>query len=166
MKALIKSRRKRLPVGPENVPVRIAIQYAGRRRGVPSAQSLRSFASAALQGKRQAALAIRVVEVRESARLNKIYRGKAGPTNVLSFPFAAPAALRAAELGDLVICAPVVAREARAQGKTPRAHWAHMVVHGVLHLLGYDHVRVGQARVMEAQERRILGELGYADPYV
>lgn len=165
MKALTKSRPERQSRVRLDPAPRIAIQYAGPRRGVPSAQSLRSFATAALQGRGDAALAIRVVGTRESARLNKTYRGKMGPTNVLSFPFAAPAGLCAVELGDLVICAPVVAREARAQGKAPRAHWAHMVIHGVLHLLGYDHVRAGQARTMEALERRILGELGYADPY-
>lgn len=166
MKALSKSRPEHRRCAHDRQTPRIAIQYAGVRRGVPSAQSLRSFAAAALQGRAAAALVIRVVDARESARLNRSYRGKAGPTNVLSFPCAAPADLCAAALGDLVICAPVVAREARAQGKTPRAHWAHMVVHGVLHLRGYDHVRAREARTMEALERRILDELGYADPYV
>ena len=144
----------------------VAVQYACSRRGVPSAVSLRRFASAALQGQRNnVALTIRVVAARESARLNQTYRDKTGPTNVLSFPFEAPPNVPCDALGDLVICAPVVAREAHAQAKAPRAHWAHMVVHGVLHLLGYDHIKVRQARVMEALEKRILGELGYADPY-
>lgn len=144
----------------------VAVQYACPRRGVPSAVSLRRFATAALQGLRKnAALTIRVVTTGESAQLNQTYRGKAGPTNVLSFPFEAPPQVRCDSLGDLVICAPVVAREARTQAKLPQAHWAHMVVHGVLHLLGYDHIQVKQARVMEALEKRILGDLGYADPY-
>ncbi len=144
----------------------IAVQYACARRGVPAAVSLRHFAAAALHGRTNIpALTIRVVDRRESARLNATYRGKTGPTNVLSFPFQAPPQAVPETLGDLVICAPVVAREARAQGKSPRAHWAHMVVHGVLHLLGYDHILVRQARVMEGLEKSILAELGYADPY-
>jgi probable rRNA maturation factor len=151
---------------PSKPPPRIAVQYACARRGVPAAVSLRRFAGAALHGRTNIpALTIRVVSGRESARLNSTYRGKAGPTNVLSFPFQAPPQAARDTLGDLAICAPVVAREARAQGKSPRAHWAHMVVHGVLHLLGHDHIKVRQARVMEALEQRILADLGYADPY-
>ncbi len=150
----------------QNASLAVAVQYACPRRGVPSAVSLRRFADAALQGRRDnAALTIRVVTTRECARLNQTYRGKAGPTNVLSFPFEAPPRVPCDALGDLVICAPVVAREARAQAKSARAHWAHMVVHGVLHLLGYDHIQAKQARVMETLEKRILGNLGYADPY-
>lgn len=143
----------------------IAVQYACARRGVPAAISLRRYATAALSGRTDIpALTIRVVGGRESTRLNATYRGKTGPTNVLSFAFQAPPPARDT-LGDLVICAPVVAREARVQGKMSRAHWAHMVVHGVLHLLGHDHLRARQARVMETLEKRILAELGYADPY-
>ncbi len=140
----------------------VAVQYAASRRGVPAPASLRRFAAAAL-GTRRSELVIRVVDTPESAALNATYRGKAGPTNVLSFTYNAPPATRL--LGDLVICAPVVAREARAQGKAPRAHWAHMVVHGVLHLRGYDHQEEAEARRMEALERRCLARLGYPDPY-
>jgi probable rRNA maturation factor len=142
------------------------VQYACTRRAVPAAVSLRRFAGATLHGRTDIpALTIRVVGARESARLNSMYRGKAGPTNVLSFPFQAPPQADRDTLGDLVVCAPVVAREARAQGKLPRAHWAHMVVHGVLHLLGHDHLKAREARVMEALEKCILAGLGYADPY-
>ncbi len=145
---------------------RIAVQYACARRAVPAAVSLRRFATAALRSRTNIpALTIRVVGEPESARLNSMYRGKSGPTNVLSFPFQAPPQAARDTLGDLVICAPVVAREARVQGKSPRAHWAHMVVHGVLHLLGHVHIKVRQARDMEGLEKRILDDLGYADPY-
>ena len=158
MKDLKRNRSKPAP--------HIAVQYACARRGVPAAVSLRRCAAAALSGRTDIpALTIRVVGGRESARLNATYRGKIGPTNVLSFAFEAPPRATRDTLGDLVICAPVVAREARAQGKTSRAHWAHMVVHGVLHLLGHDHLRARQARAMEILEKRILADLGYADPY-
>lgn len=109
-------------------------------------------------------VSIRIVTPRESRRLNARYRGQDKPTNVLSFPCRAPAGLPA-PLGDLVICATVVAREARRQGKPGDAHWAHMTVHGILHLLGYDHVKKPEAERMEALETRILARLGYPDPY-
>jgi len=146
--------------------LRIAVQYACARRAVPAAVSLRRFAAAALHGRTNIpALTIRVVDGRESARLNSTYRGKTGPTNVLSFPYQVPPQVARDTLGDLVICAPVVVREARVQGKSPRAHWAHMVVHGVLHLLGHDHIKLRAARRMEGLEKSILADLGYADPY-
>jgi probable rRNA maturation factor len=118
---------------------------------------------------------IRIVGAAESRVLNRTWRRKDKPTNVLSFPGGDPEALRATghglpfeemPLGDLAICAPIVAREARDQGKDPRAHWAHMVVHGVLHLLGYDHENDRDADVMESREVKILAECGYANPYV
>jgi probable rRNA maturation factor len=103
----------------------------------------------------------------EGRRLNRTWRGKDRPTNVLSFPAASAYGLGpgASLLGDLAICAPVVAREAREQGKEARAHWAHMVIHGVLHLLGYDHENDRDASRMETLERRILAQLGYPNPY-
>ena len=97
--------------------------------------------------------------------LNRDYRGKDCPTNVLSFPMELPEEFNMPMLGDLVICAPVVAREAEEQGKSPESHWAHMVVHGVLHLQGYDHQNSAEAEEMESLERRILAGLGYPDPY-
>ena len=110
-------------------------------------------------------LVIRVVDEEESRALNHQYRGKDKSTNVLSFPFEAPEGVPIAYLGDLVVCAEVVSREADEQGKTPEAHWAHMVVHGVLHLMGYDHQNDDSAEEMERLEIEILGRIGFPDPY-
>lgn len=135
-----------------------------------------SFARADKRGAAGTDIAIRIVSAAESRRLNRTWRGKDKPTNVLSFPLhshSLPPSARgrgqtqaaSAPLGDLAICAPVVAREAREQGKSPHAHWAHMVVHGVLHLLGYDHEIDRDAAIMEAREVAILAHFGYANPY-
>lgn len=149
-----------------NVEAEVAVQYAAPRRGVPAPVSFRRWVGAALAGRRRdAALVVRIVGEAEIASLNRRFRARRGTTNVLSFPFAAPIPQPRELLGDVVICAPVVRREAREQGKPTRAHWAHMTVHGVLHLLGYDHTGEEQARVMEGLETKILGALGYPDPY-
>ncbi len=146
--------------------VEVAVQYAAPRRGVPAPVSFRHWAVAALAGRRRgAALVVRIVAEAEIASLNRRFRAHRGTTNVLSFPFAAPIPQPRELLGDVVICAPVVRREAREQGKPVRAHWAHMTVHGVLHLLGYDHTAEEQSRVMEGREAKILSALGYPDPY-
>ncbi|HEX7043827.1 MAG TPA: rRNA maturation RNase YbeY [Burkholderiales bacterium] len=144
----------------------VRVDYASRRPAPPRAAIAR-WARAALAGRRRgrAQIGVRIVNAAESAALNARYRGRAGPTNVLAFPFEPPPGARAHLLGDLVICAPVVNREARAQGKTAAAHWAHMVVHGVLHLLGYDHRSRAEARTMERREIAVLRRLGYPDPY-
>ncbi|GMR16737.1 MAG: rRNA maturation RNase YbeY [Gammaproteobacteria bacterium] len=114
-------------------------------------------------------ITIRFVGEKESAELNEQYRHKTAPTNVLSFPFEIPAAVEDEVelnlLGDLIICAEVVKKQARQQKKEELAHWAHMVVHGTLHLLGYDHLTDADANVMETKEIQILSQLGYADPY-
>jgi probable rRNA maturation factor len=147
--------------------VMVDVQYGTRRPWAPAASTLRRWVAAASRAApRRARLGIRVVGSAESRRLNRAYRGKDRATNVLSFG-AATARLPAGErfLGDLVICAPVVAREARAQGKPQRAHWAHMVVHGTLHLLGLDHGNAREARKMERMETGILAGLGYDNPY-
>jgi len=142
------------------------VQYATRRPYAPSVPSLRRWTRAALAGgPRRAWLGIRVVGAAEGRRLNRDYRGKDRPTNVLSFGAGQSAAGSGGFLGDVVICAPVVAREAWEQRKDLRAHWAHMVVHGTLHLLGFDHEREQQAATMEARERRVLARLGFGDPY-
>lgn len=142
----------------------IHVQYAVTRRGLPLVKDIRRWALAALDGRCNAAeMTVRIVDEEEAARLNSAYRHKRGATNVLSF---ASGEKDVPEyLGDLVICAPVVSREAREQHKTPAAHWAHMVVHGTLHLLDYDHRDDAEAAVMERMETRMLAGLGYPDPY-
>jgi len=135
--------------------------------GLPSEEELRRWAARAIEGRRESAsMTLRIVDERESAELNGEYRGKPGPTNVLSFPFEAPPQVEMDLIGDIVVCAPVVAREAEEQGKPLAAHWAHMVVHGCLHLLGYDHMDPEEAEVMEKLETEILAGLGYGNPYV
>ena len=135
------------------------VQRAVAARGVPGPARLRRWAQAAL-GRRGGEVTVRIVGGAESRALNRRYRGKDKPTNVLSFPYDDPGVL-----GDVVICAAVVNREAREQGKAAAAHWAHMVVHGVLHLLGFDHIRPADAKVMEGRERAILARLSFPDPY-
>lgn len=143
---------------------RVSVQYAAPRRGVPSAGSLRRWADAALAD-RPGDVTLRVVGSGEGRALNKRYRSRDYATNVLSFP-AAPLPDGSRPIrGDLVLCAPVIAREAQEQGKPPAAHWAHMVVHGCLHLGGHDHEHDAEAAAMEDEERRILATLGYPDPY-
>ncbi|ETS29230.1 rRNA maturation RNase YbeY [Photorhabdus temperata] len=109
---------------------------------------------------------IRIVDEAESQDLNLTYRGKDKPTNVLSFPFEAPPEVDLPLLGDLIICRQVVEKEAEEQQKTVEEHWAHMVVHGCLHLLGYDHIEDDEAEEMESLETEIMQKLGYADPYL
>ena len=146
----------------------LGVSYAAPRLGVPTPASFRRWAEAALQGARHrqsAELSIRIVGAREGRVLNRQYRDKDYATNVLSFPVELPRGIASPLLGDLVICAPVVAREAREQGKSPRDHYAHLTVHGVLHLLGFDHQDERDATRMEALETRILAGLGITDPY-
>ncbi|CAH8200786.1 rRNA maturation RNase YbeY [Vibrio aestuarianus] len=114
----------------------------------------------------QAEVTIRVVDIQESQQLNREYRGKDKPTNVLSFPFEAPQGMEIDLLGDLVICRQVVEQEAQEQNKPLMAHWAHMVVHGSLHLLGYDHIEDDEAEEMESLETEIMLDMGFEDPYI
>ena len=149
-------------------PVRldVSVSYAAPRTGVPAATSFRKWVAAALRGRiREADLAIRIVGAKEGRALNRHYRGKDYATNVLSFPAELPEGVKMPLLGDLVICAPVVAREAKEQKKPLTAHYAHLTVHGALHLLGWDHEDEREAEAMEQLEREILAELGIADPY-
>jgi probable rRNA maturation factor len=152
----------------------VVVQRVGQGAGVPADNDFRIWAEAALAGRRTgASLTIRIVDEDESRRLNQEYRGTDAPTNVLSFEADLPGEVRRAlgergkpqPLGDLVICTGVVAREAVSQAKPARDHWAHLVVHGVLHLLGFDHAASGQAREMESLERELLAGLGIPDPY-
>ncbi len=112
-----------------------------------------------------AELTIRIVDIEEISLLNQQYRGKSGATNVLSFPADLPEHIDIPLLGDIVICAPVVAEEATIQNKTPAAHWAHIITHGVLHLLGYDHIDEHDAAKMEALETQLITSWGFAEPY-
>ena len=145
--------------------IRISVQRSPRGSGPPRAVLLRWVRAALAGRRRQAEVALRIVDTVEGATLNATWRGKHGPTNVLSFPVGEPPSVAPDLLGDLVLCAPVVLEEALAQGKTADAHWAHLVIHGTLHLLGFDHQRARDARVMESLERDILSRLGYPDPY-
>ena len=152
-------------------PLRVELSRAKGVRA-PSAGAIRAWADAALGRRaRGRELAVRIVGPRESRRLNARYRGRDEATNVLSFPTAehlvrlAPDPTMKAALGDLVLCSPVVAREARDQGKSLRAHWAHLIVHGTLHLVGYDHIEPHDARRMERREIAVLKQLGFANPY-
>ena len=136
----------------------LAVQRASRASHIPADRVLRRWARAALA--REAEVTLRYVAEAEGRRLNREFRGKDYATNVLTFVYAdRPLA------GDIVVCAPVVAREARDQGKPVVAHHAHLLVHGLLHLAGFDHEDDGEARRMEARERRILAALGFPDPY-
>ncbi len=155
-------------------PVRldVSVGYAVPRTGLPSSPSFRRWVAAALAGRiLEADLAIRIVDNKEGRALNRHYRGKDYATNVLSFPaemaegVKMPKGVKMPLLGDLVLCAPVVAREAREQKKPLVEHYAHLTVHGTLHLLGWDHEDDREAEAMEQLEREILAALGIADPY-
>lgn len=134
--------------------------------GVPPESAFTRWVEAVLHDRQdETQLTIRICDTAEITELNRDYRGKDKPTNVLSFPFEAPAGVELPLLGDIVICAQVVADEAEQQGKALEAHWAHMVVHGTLHLLGYDHIDEAEANEMEGLEIGLLAGLGYANPY-
>tara|TARA_B110000967_G_scaffold148536_1_gene152130 strand:+ start:239 stop:733 length:495 start_codon:yes stop_codon:yes gene_type:complete len=144
----------------------IDIQMACPSEDAPDEDSIKRWASAAIRDEReQSELSLRIVDELESADFNQQYRGKTGPTNVLSFPFDAVTPEPLPILGDLVICAPVVNREASEQHKSSQAHWAHIIVHGVLHLLGYDHIDDKDAEQMEALETAIMLGLEFPPPY-
>ena len=144
----------------------IEIQVAAQSEELPSADQLQRWVDAALADYgSDTELVVRIVEKEESSNLNEQYRHKQGPTNILSFPFEVPDGIHLNLLGDLVICAPVVAEEARAQDKPLENHWAHIVVHGILHLLGYDHIDEVDAEEMESKEVAILAQLNISNPY-
>lgn len=144
----------------------VDIQVACTSEDPPDEDSIRRWVNAAIRNERKnAELSVRIVENDESQALNEQYRDANGPTNVLSFPFEAQIPEPLDLIGDLVICAPVVATEAKQQHKDLEAHWAHMTVHGVLHLLGYTHNNDQDALIMESLETEILQGLGYPPPY-
>ena len=151
----------------------VDIQRSSDAPGTPSDEEIESWIHQALQDQlsdiREIELCIRLVDNDESATLNQTYRNKAGATNVLSFPFEAPPGFPQTTnhrlLGDIIICVPLVAQEASDQNKSVNAHWAHLVVHGILHLLGYDHQDTNDAKAMERQEIHILSHFNITDPY-
>lgn len=135
--------------------------------GLPTEEQIVQWATAAVQPEGdEVEMTVRIVDEAESHELNLTYRGKDRPTNVLSFPFECPDEVELPLLGDLVICRQVVEREAAEQEKPLMAHWAHMVVHGSLHLLGYDHIEDDEAEDMESLETQIMQGLGFDDPYL
>jgi probable rRNA maturation factor len=144
----------------------IDVQYGVTTEGIPDEAAIRQWVLLALpERQKDAELTVRVVDEAEITALNRRYRGKDGATNVLSFPYDAVPGVATELLGDIVICAPVVASESVAQDVPLDAHWAHMVIHGVLHLLGYDHHQDNEAHRMEARETELLHGLGYEGPY-
>jgi probable rRNA maturation factor len=144
----------------------VDVQYAVSVDGTPGEDVIRKWVLQALPEQNKASeLTIRVVDEAEITALNRQYRGKEGATNVLSFPYEAIPGVASDLLGDVVICAPVVASESVVQNKPLDAHWAHIVIHGVLHLLGYDHHQDDEAHKMEVRETELLDSLGYANPY-
>ena len=151
--------------GTESVGLTVALQCVTEAMSVPSLQDFQQWLDRSFPDVDDLSVLIRVVDASESQQLNRDYRSKDKPTNVLSFPFEVPAGVPNTHLGDLVICAEVVNREALEQGKSPRAHWAHISIHGVLHLMGFDHLDPADAEEMEAIEVRLLKQLGISDPY-
>ena len=136
-------------------------------QGLPTEQDIQLWLDKTIpQFQENAELTVRIVDTQESHQLNHEYRGKDKPTNVLSFPFEAPPGIELDLLGDLIICRQVVEKEAEEQSKPLLAHWAHMVVHGSLHLLGYDHIEDDEAEEMESLETEIMQSMGFEDPYI
>ncbi len=154
---------------PNSYTVTVDIQRADnlpKECFTPSQEQFEQWSRAALAHyHKDSELSIRLVDLEESQALNSNYRGKDKPTNVLSFPADFPDTLNIPLLGDIIICAPVIAAEAKEQHKALEAHWAHMVVHGALHLLGYDHIDDDDAEEMESLETAILLTLGFPEPY-
>jgi len=150
---------------PRTPALDLAVQYAVGRDGLPGRAQLRRWAKAALA--HDAVATLRIVDDEEGRALNRDYRHKDYATNVLTFAYGQDETLDAAPMtGDIILCAPVVAREAAEQGKPLEAHYAHLVVHGILHLQGYDHEDDAEAAVMEALETFVMIRLGYPDPYL
>jgi probable rRNA maturation factor len=148
------------PAAARDRRLNLTVQYRVRARGVPAPAQVRRWARAALE--RDARLTVRIVGDGEARALNRNFRGKDRPTNVLTFVMSERPRLE----GDIALCAPLIAREARRQGKSAAAHYAHLVVHGVLHLQGYDHESEREARAMERRESEIVARLGFPDPYL
>ena len=145
----------------------VDIQMASASEEAPDPQSIERWVGAAIGNQRESTeLSIRIVDADEGQILNEQFRGSTGATNVLSFPFENESPEPLPLIGDIVICAPVVLKEASEQNKTLNAHWAHMIIHGVLHLLGYDHQNDSEAAIMESLETEIMQKLGFPPPYI
>ena len=145
----------------------IEIQTIFKSNGQPDQDQIQRWVDAALEGFNQGTeIVVRIVDEQESAELNEQYRHKKGPTNILSFPVEVPEGIELNLLGDLVICAPILEKEALEQHKALTDHWAHIIVHGVLHLLGYDHIEDDEAELMENKEITILNILNIKNPYL
>ena len=145
----------------------IEIQTIFNLNGQPEQEQIQQWVDAALDGFNQdTEIVVRIVDEQESAELNEQYRLKPGPTNILSFPVEVPEGIELNLLGDLVVCAPVLEKEALEQHKALTDHWAHIIVHGVLHLLGYDHLDEDEAELMESKEITILNKLNIKNPYI
>lgn len=149
------------------MPVILDLQLASDTYSLPGEDDISRWLGTVLArlNIEQAEITVRIVDEEESQQLNHEYRGKNKPTNVLSFPFEAPAEIELDFIGDLVICAPVVMKEASEQNKAEMHHWAHMIIHGCLHLLGYDHLEESDAQEMESIEINLLQQLDIDDPY-
>ena len=147
--------------------IKIEIQYATEINDLPEEGLIKKWVNSSLNGYiENAELTIRIVDKAEGAQLNEKWRNAQGPTNVLSFPYSDLNETTKSIQGDIVICAPVILREAAEQKKSVDAHWAHIIVHGILHLLGYDHDNENDANEMESLETSILGKLKISDPYI
>lgn len=142
----------------------VYIEY-GAHTDCPDLKTIKKWVDATLPHLSHYSVAIKIVDETEMTQLNHHYRKKNQPTNVLSFPCLLPPTLRTNHLGDIAICAAVLKKEAQIQQKSLPAHWAHMVVHGVLHLIGYDHISDQEALIMETLEKKILHNLGFPNPY-
>ena len=146
--------------------IELDLQFATKNSSLPNVTKFNSWVESVLKPyNKPFELTIRIVDTEESQALNSQYRGKDSPTNVLSFPFEVPDGVELALIGDLIICADVVEKEAVEQHKALEAHWAHMVIHGCLHLLGFDHIEDDEAQEMETIEIDILAKLGFNNPY-
>jgi len=145
--------------------IELDVQNATAFEPLPDTERFRAWVETALQGKDGVELTLRLVDRDESRELNSRYRGKNRPTNVLSFPAELPPGIDIPLLGDVVVCAPLVGEEAEEQSKPPQSHWAHLVIHGVLHLLGHDHLEAQEAEEMEALEIELLASIGFGNPY-
>jgi probable rRNA maturation factor len=142
------------------------IQIASESKQLPSLAQFQCWVDSVLKDKTiDSEIVIRIVDEQEMTEFNEQYRKKKGATNILSFPFDAPEGIESPLLGDLLVCAPIVKKQAQQQNKALESHWAHMIVHGILHLLGYDHIDDAEAEEMEALEVKILQIIKIKDPY-